>query len=128
MRQCVLVQLSYGSFLGMKLFNTPMYAIRHFNGRINCCIYLDGCLPIGINDASQWQKKWQDKKDHVKKHSYRENQTANAMNMYMYAMCIMFAFIYVSWPLAMSFYWMVTSIIRIIQQLVLHKHMNANKK
>lgn len=119
----------YGSFLGMKLFNTPMYAIRHLMvGSIVVYILMVVCQLVSMM-LPQWQKKWQDKKDHVKKHSYREeNQTANAMNMYMYAMCIMFAFIYVSWPLAMSFYWMVTSIIRIIQQLVLHKHMNANKK
>ena len=119
----------YGSVLGMKLFNTPMYAIRHLMvGSIVVYILMVVCQLVSMM-LPQWQKKWQDKKDHVKKHSYREeNQTANAMNMYMYAMCIMFAFIYVSWPLAMSFYWMVTSIIRIIQQLVLHKHMNANKK
>lgn len=119
----------YGSFLGMNLFNTPMYAIRHLMvGSIVVYILMVVCQLVSMM-LPQWQKKWQDKKDHVKKHSYREeNQTANAMNMYMYAMCIMFAFIYVSWPLAMSFYWMVTSIIRIIQQLVLHKHMNANKK
>lgn len=119
----------YGSFLGMNLFNTPMYAIRHLMvGSIVVYILMVVCQLVSMM-LPQWQKKWQDKKDHVKKHSYREeNQTANAMNMYMYAMCIMFAFIYVSWPLAMSFYWMVTSIIRIIQQLVLHKRMNANKK
>ncbi len=119
----------YGSFLGMKLSNTPMYAIRHLMvGSIIVYILMVVCQLVSMM-LPQWQKKWQDKKDHVKKHDYREeNNMSNTMNMYMYAMSIMFAFIYISWPLAMSFYWMVTSIIRIIQQLVMHKRMNAGKK
>lgn len=120
-------EVLHGSFLGMQLSNTPMYAIRHLMvGSIIVYVLMVICQLVSMM-LPQWQKKWQDKKDNVKKHEYRDENKGgmgNTMNMYMYAMSIMFAFIYISWPLAMSFYWMVTSIIRIIQQLVLHRRMN----
>lgn len=37
---------------------------------------------------------------------------ANTMNMTMYMTTALIAFMYISWPIAMSFYWLVSSIIR----------------
>lgn len=50
----------------------------------------------------------------------------NTMNTTMYFSTAMIAFLYISWPIAMSFYWLVSSIIRIIQSVVLHKIMNKD--
>lgn len=49
---------------------------------------------------------------------------ANSMNMSMYFMTAMICIMYISWPMAMSFYWLVSSVIRVCQSLILHKVMN----
>ena len=75
----------------------------------------------------QWLKKWQDKKDNVKVKKYAQNDgnpMANSMNMYMYFMTGMICIMYISWPMAMSFYWLVSSVIRVAQSLILHQIMN----
>lgn len=116
-----------GYAFGMRLSTTPMYAIQH--------LMIGGIIVYALMVVSQlvstmlpqWLKKWQDKKDNVKKHSYRESEKQNDpmnMNMYMYMMVIIFAFMYLSWPLAMSYYWMICSIIRIVQQYVMHRVMH----
>ena len=51
-------------------------------------------------------KKIQDKKDHVKEKKYAEenqNSMMNTMNTTMYFSTAMIAFLYISWPIAMSF-------------------------
>ena len=68
-----------------------------------------------------------DKKDNVKVKKYAQNDgnpMANSMNMYMYFMTGMICIMYISWPMAMSFYWLVSSVIRVAQSLILHQIMN----
>ncbi len=118
----------YGTFMGIRLSLTPMQGIRSLNVPIIIIYALMIICQFVTTQLPKWLKKYQDKKDNVrvKKYKQDENQTQNTMNMYMYMMTIMFAFIYVGWPTAMSFYWVVTSIIRIIQNIVLHKAMHKN--
>ncbi len=45
---------------------------------------------------------------------------ASTMNTTMYFSTALIAVMYLNWPIAMSFYWLVSSVIRSIQQLILH--------
>lgn len=51
---------------------------------------------------------------------------ANTMNMTMYMTTAMVAFMYISWPIAMSFYWLVSSAIRSGMSVL--SHYVSNKK
>jgi YidC/Oxa1 family membrane protein insertase len=53
-----------------------------------------------------------------------------SMNTMMYFSTAMIAVMYISWPIAMTFYWMVSSIIRAIQQVIMHfvGHNNDKKR
>ena len=86
-----------------------------------------GSMLITFIQLPQWLKKWQDKKDNVKVKKYAQEETnpmANSMNMSMYFMTAMICIMYISWPMAMSFYWLVSSVIRVCQSLILHQVMN----
>ncbi|MCI8271125.1 MAG: YidC/Oxa1 family membrane protein insertase [Erysipelotrichaceae bacterium] len=72
----------------------------------------------------QWLQKWKKKKNHVKEKKYAEPEKkaggmAGSMNMMMYMSTILIAWLGFTWPLGMSFYWLVSSIVRIIQNIVI---------
>lgn len=116
----------YGNFLGMNLSATPMDGIRGLMIPVIIVYVLMIISQLVSTMLPQWLKKHQDKIKQEKSPSTftkQESPMGNTMNMYMYMMTIMFAFIYVSWPIAMSFYWVITSIIRIGQQIALHNKM-----
>ncbi len=71
----------------------------------------------------QWLKKYDDKKNGVRRKKYlkeNDNPMASTMNMTMYFTTAMIAFMYLSWPIAMSFYWFVSSCVRSLMQLYMH--------
>ena len=119
----------YGSFFGLPFSGTPIDVFTQMQfGYIIIYVLMIVCQLLSMK-MPQILKKIQDKKDHVKEKKYAEenqNSMMNTMNTTMYFSTAMIAFLYISWPIAMSFYWLVSSIIRIIQSVVLHKIMNKD--
>lgn len=119
----------YGSFFGLPFSGTPIDGFIQMQfGYIIIYVLMIVCQLLSMK-MPQILKKIQDKKDHVKEKKYAEenqNSMMNTMNTTMYFSTAMIAFLYISWPIAMSFYWLVSSIIRIIQSVVLHKIMNKD--
>lgn len=117
----------YGSFFGLPFAGTPMDGFTKMEiGYIVIYILMIICQLLSMK-MPQILKKMQDKKDNVKKKTYAEpasNGMMNTMNTTMYFSTAMIAFLYISWPIAMSFYWLVSSLIRIIQSVALHYIMN----
>lgn len=120
--------VAYGSFLGMPLSETPIDAFKSIgSGNINWGPIIVFVLMLVFQlltvKLPQILKKYQDKKDHVKVKKYlqnNENAMGNQMNMTMYMMTVMIGFLALSWPIAMSFYWLVSSMIRALQTVCLH--------
>ena len=125
----------YGSFMGMPLSETPLGAFANLDwGPI--IIY---ALMIVMSIVSMQLPKWMSKLDKKKqeanqkksKFKKKEEQSqggmmANTMNMTMYMTTAMVAFMYISWPIAMSFYWLVSSAIRSGMSVL--SHYVSNKK
>ena len=109
----------YGSFFGLPFSGTPIDGFTQMQfGYIIIYVLMIVCQLLSMK-MPQILKKIQDKKDHVKEKKYAEenqNSMMNTMNTTMYFSTAMIAFLYISWPIAMSFYWLVSSIIRIIHQ------------
>ena len=64
------------------------------------------------------------KKNHVKEKKYaqpKQSGMAGSMNMMMYMSTGMIAIFAINWPLAMSFYWLVGSVVRVLQNILVHK-------
>lgn len=105
----------YGSFMGMSLSVTPLYSFQHLLiGPIVVYVLmiLSSLLTILLPKVLKYFK---DKKSPVKKRfsaKQAEQSVNRTMNMTMYMTTAMVAFLYLSWPLAMSFYWLVSSVIR----------------
>jgi YidC/Oxa1 family membrane protein insertase len=123
-----------GSFLGMSLSETPISAFQNMQiGPIVVYILMIVFQILNLK-LPQWLKKWQDKKDNVKQKKYtakeQENNMMGSMNTMMYFSTALIAVMYISWPIAMTFYWMVSSIIRAIQQVIMHfvGHNNDKKR
>lgn len=116
----------YGSFFGNPFSGTPMDGIKNMQPAYIVVYVLMIVFQLLSMKMPQILKKMQDKKDNVKtkKYAQPENGMMNTMNMTMYFSTAMIAILCISWPIAMSFYWMVSSIVRMIQSLILHKVMN----
>lgn len=122
-----------GSFMGIPLSETPLDGFRHLQwGPI--AVYL---LMIAMSIISmmlpKWLKKYQDKKDGVKKKydQPKGGMMSNTMNMTMYMTTAMISLMYISWPIAMSFYWLVSSVIRsglsVVSHVIADKQDKAKK-
>ena len=121
------VSVVNGSFLGVSLAGTPIDGFKSLNFAYITIYVLMVVFYIVSMKLPQWLKKWQDKKDHVKVKKYAQpeaNPMANSMNMTMYFTTALICIMYISWPMAMSFYWLVSSVIRVVQSLILHNVMN----
>ena len=121
------VSVVNGSFLNISLSGTPIDGFKTLNFGYIIIYVLMVIFYIVSMKLPQWLKKWQDKKDHVKVKKYAQpesNPMANSMNMSMYFMTALICIMYISWPMAMSFYWLVSSVIRVVQSFILHQVMN----
>lgn len=113
------------SFGSIDLSITPLAGLQ--NGHISYIIIF--ALMVFFNFLSykipQWLQKYEKKKNHVKEKKYAQPKDNGGMmgnmNMMMYMSTAMIAILAFSWPLAMSFYWLVSSIFRVVQNLVVHK-------
>lgn len=118
----------YGSLLGMSLSETPIEAFKSLGtGSVQWGPIIIYLLMIVMQIVSlklpQWLKKYDDKKNGVRRKKYlkeNDNPMASTMNMTMYFTTAMIAFMYLSWPIAMSFYWFVSSCVRSLMQLYMH--------
>ena len=118
----------YGSFLGMPMSETPMQAFQTIgSGDINWGPMIVYILMIVMQIVSlklpKMMQKIDEKRGKVRKKNYGKDQKdtmSSTMNMTMYFTTAMIAFMYLTWPVAMSFYWLVSNVIRTLLQLVLH--------
>ncbi len=125
----------YGSFLGMPLSETPMGAFTTLGssnaqwGPVILYVLMVIFQLVSLQ-LPKWLKKLDDKKNHVKQKKYikDDNPMGNTMNTTMYFSTALIAFMYLSWPIAMSFYWLVSSVIRTCQTLLIHFVMTDKEK
>ena len=114
-----------GSFGSIDLSRTPLAGLQ--GGQISYIVIF--VLMVVFNFLSykipQWLQAYEKKKHHVKEKKYAQPKQSGGMmgnmNMMMYMSTAMIAILAFSWPLAMSFYWLVSSIFRVCQNLVVHK-------
>lgn len=119
----------YGSFMGMSLAGTPLEGFTHLQwGPISVYVLMI-VMSIVSMQLPKWLAKLDEKKGGAKKKYDQSNQggmMANTMNMTMYMSTALIGFMYLSWPMAMSFYWLVSSVIRsglqVISHFVSNKH------
>lgn len=116
-----------GSFAGINLSINPMEGgITNGNWAYLAIYGLMIVFQLVSFKLPQWLQERRKKKSGVKIKKYAEpkkSQTgmAGSMNMMMYMSTGMIAIFAIQWPLAMSFYWLVGSIARVIQNVVIHK-------
>lgn len=115
-----------GSFLGISLNQTPIDGFKAMNWGVIIIFILMIVFQIISFKLPQYLQKQQQKKSKVKTKEYaqpksQQSTMQTSMNMMLYmnlAMCIIFS---INWPLGMSFYWMVSSVTRVAQNLIIQK-------
>ncbi len=122
-----------GSFLGLDLTRTPTEGVLAFDDQsiFVAIIFLLMVLFQFISmKLPQYLQKKRTEKQAIKTKDYANPQAkggmAGQMNMVMYMSLIMVTFVSLSWPLGMSFYWMVSAFSRIIQNIVIQKFFIKN--
>lgn len=120
-----------GSFYGTSLAITPQQGLADGQWVYIIGFVLMIVLQILSMKIPQWLQAYRKKKANVKEKKYAEPKKAGSgmagsMNMMMYFSTIMIAVLAFSWPFAMTFYWVVNSLARIIQNIVIHKFFIKN--
>ena len=112
----------YGTFMGIDLTQTPLFGFQHLQWAYIVIYILMVISSIASMKMPQWLKKRQDKIDHVKTKDYLKNgkDPMSSMNMTMYFSTGFVALLYISWPIAMSFYWLVSSLTRVCFNIFMH--------
>lgn len=113
----------YGTFMGMSLAQTPLYGFQHLLWGPIAVYVLMILMSLIQMEIPKWLKKYDDKKNGVKvrvQDKTSSNPMGNTMNMTMYMTTALIAFMYINWPMAMSFYWLVSSVIRAGLSVVSH--------
>lgn len=116
----------FGDFFGISLFTTPKEGI--FSGQIAYAIIFGLMVIFQLLSFKipQWLQKHREAHSKIKKKDYAQpakatGGLANSMGMMMYFMTGMIALLGFSWPLGMSFYYLISSLVRVIQSIVIHK-------
>lgn len=122
-----------GEFLGTSLFDTPIVAFNN-QQMVAIIIFL---LMIVAQFASMklpqiMQKRMKEKskvktKDYANPNANKGNGMMGSMNTMMYMMLGMTILFAINWPLGMSFYWLVSALTRIIQNVVIQKFFIKNE-
>ena len=113
-----------GSFMGLNLVTTPMEGMKTSFWYIVMFVLMLLFQFLSFK-MPQWLQAHRKKKSNVKEKKYAQptqtNGLANSMNMMVYMNMIIVAFLSINWPSAMTFYWLVSSVVRVIQNVVVHK-------
>ncbi|MEG0735571.1 MAG: YidC/Oxa1 family membrane protein insertase, partial [Longicatena sp.] len=115
-----------GTFFGVKLTLTPLEGFNEGSVWHVVVFLLMVVFQLLSFKMPQWLQAHKKKKDNVKEKKYAEptkkaSGMMGSMNMMMYMSTAMITIFAINWPLAMSFYWLVNSVFRVIQNIVIHK-------
>lgn len=110
-----------GTFLGIDLTLTPSDGLKEMNW-VYIIIWL---AMIGLQFLSMKVPGWlaKQKKANVKTKEYAQPKKSGPDQMFMMTIfsTVMIGFVGFTWPVAMSYYWAVSSVVRIIQSIVIDK-------
>lgn len=115
-----------GSFLGINLTNTPSWGIGNGQWTYVLIFVLMLVFQFVSFKFPQWQQKQREKKGKIKRKAYADPKNngggmMGGMNMMMYGNILLIGFLAFTWPISMSFYWLVSSIARVIQNIIINK-------
>ena len=112
----------YGTFMGMPLSETPLQGFQNLQWGPIAVYILMIVMSILQMEIPKWINKLSKKgaKKTKKEPKQSGGMMGNTMNMTMYMTTALIAFMYISWPIAMSFYWLVSSIIRSATSVLSH--------
>lgn len=114
-----------GHFAGINLAKIPIEGLKEGQIAFGVIFILMVLFQLLSFKMPQWLQEHRKKKQHVKEKKYAEPKKQpgmmGSMNMMMYMSTAMIAIFAINWPLGMSFYWLVNSIVRVGQNLLIHK-------
>ncbi len=116
-----------GLFMGIDLTQTPMEGIMKFDVAVIIIFLLMAVSQFLSMKIPQMLQKKRKKEQNIKTKDYanpKNNQSSmmNSMNSMMYVSLGMIVIFALNWPLGMSFYWLVSAISRIIQNVVIQNY------
>lgn len=115
-----------GNFFGIDLTLTPLEGFKASSYWHIVIFALMVIFQLLSFKMPQWLQAHRKKKNNVKEKKYAEppkkaSGMMGSMNMMMYMSTAMITIFAINWPLAMSFYWLVNSVFRVIQNVVIHR-------
>ena len=116
-----------GSFFGMSLELTPWQGFKDGQFAFVILYALMLVAQFFAMMLPQWLAKSRAKKE-AEKHHKSYHEAKNPMGSTMYFMLVFIGIIGVTWPTAMSLYWMISSCVQIVKAVVVDQLMARQKK
>ena len=116
-----------GQFLGVSLELTPIEGVT--SGQWIYIVFF--VLMLAMQICSMMMPQWLQKrraKMEAEKHHRAYHPTKNPMNSSMYVMMAIVLILAVSWPTAMTFYWMISSMVNIAKSVLVDIIANRKKE
>lgn len=113
-----------GTFMGIDLAKTVINGVKEANWIYLVIFLLMMLFQFLSMKFPQWMAEKERKKSHKKTKSYadpKQGSMEKSMNMMTYFSLAMIGFLSLTWPLGMSFYWMISALARVIQSVVIQK-------
>lgn len=112
-----------GSFFGIDLTQTPLAGMKTLDIAVIVIFVLMVVMQLLSMKFPMWMAEWKQKHSGKKIKKYAQENQANpmggSMQMMTYVSTAMIAFLSLNWPLGMTFYWLVSSIARILQNVII---------
>lgn len=111
-----------GTFMGLDITKTPLEGLKSGMFPLFIIFVLMVIFQYLSIKVPTWLAEQKKKQAHIKTKDYANKQTGpDQTKMMSWMSTLMIAFLGFTWPTAMSFYWLVSSIVRIIQNVVINK-------
>jgi YidC/Oxa1 family membrane protein insertase len=109
-----------GSFFGLSLEQTPLAGIKGGEYGYVILFALMIVAQFGGMRIPTYLTERRGRKEALRKHVKYE-KPKNAMQNQMYIMILFISVLAISWPAAMSLYWMISSVVNVLKQIIIHK-------
>ncbi len=111
-----------GTFMGVDLTQTPLEGLSSGAYPLVVIFVLMIIFQYLSIKVPGWLAEKKKRESHIKTKDYANKQSGpDQMKMMSIVSTVMIGFIGFTWPTAMSFYWMVSSIVRILQNIIVNK-------
>lgn len=114
----------FNNFFGLSIANSPWFSMKHYFGEGNYLLVIIAVLIPVLAGLSQWLNVRLMPQAAAASAGGEENEMMNSMKMMNNFMPLMSVYFCAVLPIGVGLYWVMSALVRTVQQLVINKHLD----